>query len=75
VLRPRQGRALRKKPRCCAIGKCCKQYPSDWTARQAWTVLCAALSNAVRDDLVTKNVAALMRVHRPATEAATSMVG
>ena len=55
----------RSKPKCCAIGKCCQQVASAWTIHQAWTVLCSALSNAVRDELVTRNVAALVRVPVP----------
>src|SRR4051812_7506936 len=51
--------ARRDEPRCCARGECCGQYPSDWTVRSAWTVLRSALSNAVRDELVARNVAEL----------------
>lgn len=55
----------RKRPRCCAIGKCCHQTLSDWTARDVWMTLRAALSNAVREELVARNVAALVRVGQP----------
>jgi integrase len=44
----------RKKPRCCAIGQCCRQIASAWTIRQAWTVLCSGLSNAVRDEPIPR---------------------
>ena len=57
--------AARPTPRCCAAGQCCAQIPSDWTVHQAWTVLRSALSNAVRDEVVARNVAALVRVPLP----------
>lgn len=57
--------AEREKARCCAAGRCCHQVASDRTTRDAWTVLRAALSNAVREELVSRNVAALMRVSKP----------
>ncbi len=55
----------REHPRCCAVGECCHQVASDWTIRQAWGVLRAALSNAVRDELLARNVAALIRLAIP----------
>lgn len=51
--------------RCCAAGTCCQQFPSEWTVHQAWTVLRSMLSEAMRDELVTRNVAALVRVPLP----------
>lgn len=59
--------AARPHPRCCAVGRCCQQVPSEWTVHQAWTVLRSALSNAVRDEVVIRNVAALVRVPVPRT--------
>jgi Phage integrase, N-terminal SAM-like domain len=56
-----------KKQRCCAKGECCEHRPSDWTVHQAWTILCSALSNAVRDEMVSRNVAALVKVPVPRT--------
>jgi hypothetical protein len=44
--------ARRRKPKCCAIGLCCRQIASEWTRHQAWTVLQSALTAAVRDELV-----------------------
>lgn len=55
----------RDKPRCCAAGKCCQQTSSEWTVHQAWTVLRSMLSEAMRDELVTRNVAALVKVPLP----------
>lgn len=54
--RAEQGRA-----RCCAVGKCCDAFPSPRTVKDVRTVLRSALSNAMRDELVERNVAALVR--------------
>jgi hypothetical protein len=51
--------------RCCAIGRCCEQIASDRTCRDAWTALRAALGNAVREEILPRNVAALLRVSKP----------
>lgn len=62
----RQGKdAARTKPVCCAIGACCQQIASAWTRYQAWMALRSALSSAVRDELVSRNVAALVKVSVP----------
>ncbi|AXG14951.1 tyrosine-type recombinase/integrase [Intrasporangium calvum] len=55
----------REQPRCCAAGRCCKQVASEWTVHQAWTVLRSLLSEAMREELVTRNVAGLVRVPVP----------
>ena len=57
--------AARPEPRCCAAGRCCRQVASEWTIHQAWTVLGSVLSAAMREELVTRNVAALVRVPVP----------
>lgn len=57
--------AARVRPRCCAAGACCRQVASEWTRHQAWTLLQSALSAAVREELVARNVAALVRVPTP----------
>ena len=57
--------ARRSEPRCCAAGACCHQVASEWTRHQAWTVLQSALSAAVREELLSRNVAALVRVSTP----------
>jgi integrase len=51
-----------KRRRCCAVGRCCNQAISERTARDAWTTLRNALNNAIREELLTRNVAALVRV-------------
>jgi integrase len=53
------------KRKCCAVGRCCQRAVSERTARDAWTTLRAALNNAVRDQLLTRNPAALVRVSKP----------
>jgi integrase len=55
----------RANPKCCVVGHCCRQVASDRTIRDAWTVLRAALNNAVREELISRNVAALIRVAKP----------
>ena len=55
----------REEPRCCAAGRCCGQVLAAWTVQQAYAVLRAALSQAAREELVTRNVAALVRVSVP----------
>ncbi|MEV8639318.1 site-specific integrase [Streptosporangium sp. NPDC051023] len=47
------------KRRCCAVGKCCRGYPSRSTIAGIRRVLRSALGNAVREELISKNVAAL----------------
>ena len=59
--------AEREEPLCCAAGRCCRQVLADWTVHQAYAVLRAALSQAAREELVTRNVAALVRVSVPRT--------
>ncbi|HSV64795.1 MAG TPA: site-specific integrase [Mycobacteriales bacterium] len=62
--RPAKGRPNQKR-RCCAVGSCCGQRSSERTCRDAWTVLRNVLSNAVREEILTRNVAALVRVSKP----------
>ena len=57
--------AARAVPQCCAIGECCHEVASDWTIHQAWRVLRGALTQAMREELVFRNVAALVRVPMP----------
>lgn len=48
--------------KCCAIGRCCKQVPSRRTVQDARAVLRSALTNAMTEELISKNVAALVKV-------------
>jgi integrase len=47
------------KQRCCSKGRCCKGYPSRSTIAGIRRVLRSALGNAIREELLSKNVAAL----------------
>ncbi|WP_281178429.1 site-specific integrase [Streptosporangium amethystogenes] len=44
--------------RCCSKGECCREYPSRSTIASIRRILRSALSNAIRDELISKNVAA-----------------
>lgn len=60
-----QGKDARRpadRQRCCGKGNCCQQYASERTIRDAWTVLRSALSGAVCEELIPKNVAGLVRL-------------
>ncbi|WP_345617527.1 site-specific integrase, partial [Serinicoccus chungangensis] len=57
--------AARPEPQCCARGQCCQEVASEWTVHQAWRVLRGALTQAMREELVFRNVAALVRVPVP----------
>ena len=61
----KDARREEKRQRCCAVGRCCEQYASERTCRDAWTTLRAALGNAVREEILPRNVASLLRVSKP----------
>lgn len=63
-----QARRVPRPPRCCAAGHCCHERASEWTVDQAWRVLRGALTQAMREDLVMRNVAALVKVPVPRTK-------
>ena len=50
-------------PRLPAI--CCRRLASERTIRDAWTILCSALTNAVTEELIPRNVASLAHVSKP----------
>jgi integrase len=52
--------AKRKAPRCCAAGACCEDYPSRRVIEGARNTLRAALNNAMREELIGRNVAELV---------------
>lgn len=54
VARPEEDRT------CCAIGKCCCRRPSARTVQYAHSVLRSALQQAVREELITRNVARIV---------------
>jgi hypothetical protein len=47
-----------KRPRCCAVGKCCRSTVSPATVRYLRAILSTALADGVREDLLGRNVAA-----------------
>jgi len=60
-----QGKDASRKPdkqRCCAIGNCCHQAPATQTLGDLRKVLRSALSTAMSEELVTRNVAALIKL-------------
>jgi integrase len=48
--------------RCCSIGECCRDYPSKRTIQIARDTLRAALSQAWREELVSRNVATMAKL-------------
>jgi integrase len=54
--------ARRKVPRCCAAGACCGDYPSRRAITGARNTLRAALNNAKREELISRNVAELVTI-------------
>ena len=59
--------AKRPKPRqkCCAVGECCEAYPSRRVVQAARDALRAALTHAVTEEEISKNVASLVKVPKP----------
>jgi integrase len=52
----------RAQPRCCAIGQCCGQHLAPTTIHRIHQVLVTALSHAIREEYLHRNVAALVKV-------------
>lgn len=63
--RPEEHKNPRRRRRCCAIGQCCEQYPSQRTIQAARDALRAALTHAVAEELIAKNVAGLVPLSKP----------
>jgi integrase len=60
-----QGKDARRRParrRCCALGQCCGGYPSATTVADVRRTLRTALAWAIRDEWITRNVAALVKL-------------
>jgi integrase len=51
--------------RCCAIGICCRQVLAERTVKDVRDTLRAALANAVAEELIARNVAAVVRLPTP----------
>jgi integrase len=50
---------------CCSAGRCCQQHPSTRQVQYVHAVLRNALSNAEREEIVTRNVAKLVQIPAP----------
>lgn len=55
--------ATRRK--CCAVGDCCESYPSRRVIQASRDALRAALTHAVTEEEISKNVASLVKVPKP----------
>ncbi len=51
--------------RCCAVGECCEAYPSRRVVQAARDALRPALTHAVTEEEISKNVASLVKVPKP----------
>lgn len=51
--------------RCCSVGRCCQHYPSARQIQFVHAVLRNALQHAMREELVSRNVAKLVRIPSP----------
>ena len=60
--RPESHSNPRARQRCCAIAKCCKQYPSRRTIQAARNTLRAALSHAQAEEIISRNVAGMAKL-------------
>jgi len=63
--RPAEHADSAKRRRCCAVGKCCNQFPSGGTIRNAHMTLRSALENGVREEILARNVAANVKMPLP----------
>ncbi len=52
----------RKRRCCCAIGQCCEDYPSRRVIQASRNTLRAALNHARREELVSRNVAEMVKL-------------
>lgn len=63
-----QGKDARRpaaRQRCCAVDECCESYTSRRVIQAARDALRAALTHAVTEEEITKNVASLVKVPKP----------
>jgi integrase len=58
--------SARQEPKCCAAGECCRTVLSRRMVQSIHAVLRNALQNAVREELIVRNVAQLVQVPTPA---------
>lgn len=57
-----------RRPRCCAIGNCCRRHIRPATVRYIRAVLSAALADGVREDRIGRNVASTVRLPTPRSD-------
>ncbi|MGW1976079.1 site-specific integrase [Streptomyces sp. NPDC001889] len=55
----------RTRRKCCAVGECCAAYPSRRVVQGSRDALRAALTHAVTEEEIGKNVASLVKVPKP----------
>ncbi|UFQ16742.1 MULTISPECIES: site-specific integrase [Streptomyces] len=63
-----QGKDAKRAParrKCCAVGGCCEAYPSRRVIQASRDALRAALTHAVSEEEISKNVASLVKVPKP----------
>lgn len=63
-----QGKDKARRPdrrRCCAVGECCQTFTTESNIYEARKVLRSALSNAVREEVLSRNVAMLLKMSKP----------
>ncbi|RBM22872.1 site-specific integrase, partial [Streptomyces sp. PT12] len=63
--RPRTHANPEKAQRCCALGQCCESFPSRRVVQAARDALRAALTHAVAEEEISRNVAGLVKVPKP----------
>lgn len=61
----KDAKRLEHRQRCCAKGQCCEAYPSRRVVQAARDALRAALTHAVAEEEIGKNVASLVTVPKP----------
>lgn len=63
-----QGKDQARRPenrRCCSVGECCQSFTTESNIYEARKVLRSALSNAMREEVLSKNVAMLLQMSKP----------
>lgn len=60
--RPERHANPRRRQRCCAIGRCCRAYPSRRTIQAARNTLRAALTHAQTEEILARNVARMVKL-------------
>lgn len=55
-----------RRPRCCAVGACCRHTVKPATVRYIRAVLSSALAHAVREEILHRNVASVVRLRHGA---------